>query len=109
MPLRDHFRSPLDDITSWEGFHGGWPMVIVQQLGKKLPSRFIAEPRVHFGPSMEIDVATFDKEDVGGLPTGAGQENGGVATAVWAPSQPTLVVETEPPDTDEYEVRVFDT
>ncbi len=22
MPLRDHFRPPLDDLTSWEGFHG---------------------------------------------------------------------------------------
>ena len=22
MPLRDHFRPPLDLITSWEGFHG---------------------------------------------------------------------------------------
>jgi hypothetical protein len=21
MPLRDHFRSPLDDETSWEGLH----------------------------------------------------------------------------------------
>jgi hypothetical protein len=29
MPLRDHFRPPLDDLTSWEGFHGGWPMMIV--------------------------------------------------------------------------------
>ena len=47
MPLRDHFRPPLDDLTSWEGFHGGWPMVIVQQLGKKLPARYVAAPRVH--------------------------------------------------------------
>ncbi|HBI43624.1 MAG TPA: hypothetical protein DDY78_12360 [Planctomycetales bacterium] len=29
MPLRDHFRPPLDDETQWEGFHGGWPMMIV--------------------------------------------------------------------------------
>lgn len=36
MPLRDHFRPPLDEIASWEGFHGGWPMVIVQQLRKVL-------------------------------------------------------------------------
>jgi hypothetical protein len=30
MPLRDHFRSPLDKVTSWRGFHGGWPTVVVQ-------------------------------------------------------------------------------
>ena len=49
MPLRDHFRPPLDLITSWEGFHGGWPMVIVQQLRKQLPPGYVAEPRVHSG------------------------------------------------------------
>ncbi|MBW3543052.1 MAG: hypothetical protein KY476_22565 [Planctomycetes bacterium] len=28
MPLRDHFRSPLDDVHSWDELHGGWPMMI---------------------------------------------------------------------------------
>ena len=37
MPLRDHFRSPLDDETSWEGLHGAWPTVIVMALNRKLP------------------------------------------------------------------------
>ena len=32
MPLRDHFRPPLDDLTSWEGFHGQWPAMIVLAL-----------------------------------------------------------------------------
>jgi hypothetical protein len=32
MALRDHFRSPLEDVTAWEGFHGGWPMVIPLEL-----------------------------------------------------------------------------
>jgi Protein of unknown function (DUF4058) len=109
MPLRDHFRSPLDDITAWEGFHGGWPMVIVQKLATKLPAQYVAAPRVHSGGYMEIDIATYDTEDAGSPSTRAGQSNGGVATAVWAPAQPTLVVETELPDADEYEVRVFDT
>jgi hypothetical protein len=36
-------------------------------------------------------------------------DNGGTAVAVWAPAQPTLAVETELPDCDEYEVRIFDT
>jgi hypothetical protein len=32
MPLRDHFRPPVDTLASWEGFHGQWPAVIVHQV-----------------------------------------------------------------------------
>ena len=61
MPLRDHFRRPLDSIASWEGFHGGWPMVIVQQLRKQLPAGYVAEPRVHSGSQeVEYAVRVFD-------------------------------------------------
>ena len=58
MPLRDHFRPPLDELTSWEGFHGGWPMVIVQQLRKQLPAGYVAEPR---GPAFEAMVRWFNR------------------------------------------------
>lgn len=109
MPLRDHFRSPLDDVTAWEGFHGQWPAVIVQHLDKELPRRYVAAPRVHSGSQVEIDVATYDTEDGSGLSAQPAPGNGGVATAVWAPARPTLAVETELPDADEYEVRVYDT
>jgi hypothetical protein len=109
MPLRDHFRPPLDDLTSWEGFHGGWPMVIVQSLQRKLPRRYVAAPRVHSGALIEIDVATFEKDDPVPSFQDAGNGNGGVATAVWAPTQPTLAVATDLPDLDDYEVRVYDT
>src|SRR5438477_7690311 len=102
MPLRDHFRPPLDKIASWEGFHGGWPMVIVQHLRKELPPGYVAEPRVHSGSQVEIDVATFEKANAPFSGTSDG--NGGVATAVWAPAQPSLAVETTLPDYDEYEV-----
>jgi hypothetical protein len=44
MPLRDHIRSPLDD-TAWQGFHGGWHMLMVQFLGKK-PKRETSEARL---------------------------------------------------------------
>jgi hypothetical protein len=63
MPLRDHFRPPLDDLTSWEGFHGGWPMVIVQSLVRKLPLQFIAAPRVHSGAFVEIDAVPLELEE----------------------------------------------
>jgi len=103
IPLRDHFRPPLDLDHSWEGFHGGWPMVIVQQLRTRLPPGYVAEPRVHSGSRVEIDVAAFRRD----TPPAAG-EAGGVATAVWALPRPSIAVETTLPDFDEYEVRIHD-
>src|SRR4051794_16560152 len=100
MPLRDHFHPPLSKRTSWEGFHGQWPAMLVQHLDKRLPARYSAEPRVHAGAQIEIDVATFDTDDTG-LPAPDGS-NG----AAWEPSLPTLAVETDLLSTDEYGVRV---
>ena len=108
MPLRDHFRPPLDDLRHWEGLHSGWPMMIVANLRRKLPRRYFAEPGVHSGASAEIDVSTFEKEDEGVFATDDGNSNGGVATAVWAPPLPTLTVVTDLPSQDVYEVRVYD-
>lgn len=110
MPLRDHFRPPFSESRSWEEVHGGWPMVIVQHLAKTLPSDYAAGPHVHLGPEVEIDVATFEAQSQ----PAAGAfysppDDGGVATAVWAPAEPTLAVETELSDFDEYEVHVYDT
>lgn len=105
MPLRDHFRPPLSERSSWEEVHGGWPMVIVQQLGKILPDRYVAAPRVHLGSQVEIDVATFDQERA---TSNMEAEQGGDTAAVWAPAEPTLAVETDLADFDEYEVRVYD-
>ena len=56
MPLRDHFRPPLDDSRSWDELHGAWPTVIVMALNRNLPPRYVAAPRVHLGPHAEIDV-----------------------------------------------------
>ena len=41
------------------------------------------------------------------IPSTGELDNGGVATAVWAPPEPTLVVATDLPEIDEYEVRVY--
>ena len=35
MPLRDHFRSPVNDTHSWDEVHGGWPMEIVRHYNNK--------------------------------------------------------------------------
>ena len=106
MPLRDHFRPPVDDIVSWEEIHSQWPAVIVQSLRKRLPPGYVAGPRVHAGSQVEIDVAAFEKvEDVSWKHDGG---NGGVAVAAWAPPAPSVAVETTLPDFDEYEVRIYD-
>jgi hypothetical protein len=107
MPLRGHFRPPLDDLRHWEGFHATWPVMIVALLRRRLPPRYSAEPRVHSGASAEIDVTTFEKEGEAIL-TADGNDNGGIATAVWAPPRPTLAVVTDLPAQDVYEVLVYD-
>lgn len=109
MPLRDHFRPPLDNMRHWESLHGGWPMMIVAGLRRKLPRRYFAEVRVHSGRSAEIDVATFEDESEGVATAGNGNDSGGgVATAVWAPPRPTLAVAADLPAQDIYEVQVYD-
>jgi hypothetical protein len=114
MPLRDHFRPPISNRSSWEGFHGGWPMTMVQHLAKRLPEDFAAEPRVHLGDYYEIDVCAFEQDDgrLDGAPgvenAAGGGDSGGVATATYAPPQPTLVLDAELDDQYQYEVLVFD-
>jgi hypothetical protein len=108
MPLRDHFRPPVDDLMSWEGFHNGWPMMIVLALARKLPRRYVAVPGAHAGAFVEVDVATFEQDDPDPALPGAGNGNGGVATVVWAPPRPTLTLATDLPAQDEYAVHVYD-
>jgi hypothetical protein len=109
MPLRDHFRSPIDDETSWDGLHGGWPMKIVEALGPRLPEPYVAMPFVHLGSSIEVDVGAFDRGGGGRVPPSTGpEEGGGVATAVWAPPAPTFRAAVDGSGADSYEVRVYD-
>ncbi len=107
MPLRDHFRPPLSTSSNWEGFHGQWPAVLVQHLRKKLPAGYVAEPRVHLGSQMEVDIAAFERDGSPSL-SWSNNDDGGVATAVWAPAEPSVAIETTLPDFDEYEVRIYD-
>lgn len=108
MPLRDHFRPPVWNQASWEGFHGGWPMTMVMQLCRILPPEFAAEPRAHLGSYFEIDVCAFEPDDQGPRVNLSPAENGGVATATWAPPQPTLTLEADLSEQYDYEVLVYD-
>jgi hypothetical protein len=107
MPLRDHFRPPVESKHSWDELHGMWPAVIVQHLFPLLPDGYVAAPGVHLGAAFEIDVSTYEQDEAGPADK-ATAGTGGVAVAPWAPPGPTLTLETELPDQDEYEVRVYD-
>jgi hypothetical protein len=106
MPLRDHFRSPLDDVHSWDELHGMWPAMIVRELIKVLPEPYFAAPGVHLGTLYEVDVGTYREpiSNSNGGDTGAG----GVAVATYAPPKPTLTLEPRLPSQDVYEVRIYD-
>lgn len=104
MPLRDHFRPPVDEKHAWNELHAMWPAMIVQHLYQFLPEGFIATPSVHLGIHFEIDIGVSEDLDAA---TVGGTTDGGVATTV-APG-PVLTLETELPDEDEFEVRIFNT
>ena len=107
MPLRDHFRPPVEKRHSWDELHGGWPMVIVQKFFPHLPSGFVAIPNVHLGSFFEIDVSAYELNHSQPIPSSE-VANGNLAVASYAPPQPTLTLESELPALDEYEVRVYD-
>src|SRR5271154_1586175 len=99
MPLRDHFRPPVSKRSSWEGFHGLWPGIIVQELAPRLPDGFVAEPRVHLGNYYEIDDSKFEQAEDYVPASGPARESGSrVATAIQAPPAPTLTFDAEFPE-----------
>lgn len=104
MPLRDHFRSPLDEVHSWDELHGMWPAMIVRELAQILPEPYFAAPGVHLGTLYEIDVGTYSES-----PTDPWviKEEDEPATSYSAPS-PTLTLEPTLPQADIYEVRIYD-
>jgi hypothetical protein len=81
--------------------------MIVQQLIKILPEAYFAEPQVHLGSLFEVDIGTFRDHAFGAVIDDAGHD-GGLATATYAPPQPTLTFEPRLPDQDVYEVRIYD-
>ncbi len=106
MPLLDHFHPPLSAERRWESFHSSWATRLADTLTERwLPPNYIAEEHAHFGPSIEIDVATFTREA-----TGTSDPAGGVATLgpkVWSPPAADGVLPSVFPDT--FEVRVLST
>jgi hypothetical protein len=104
MPLRDHFTKKVPKKFRWEGFHSQWASTIVRHLnGSLLPSRYHAEPRVHLGTEVEIDVGTFADQLQRKTAT---HPEGGLAD--YAAPEPTLTMEADLSQEDVFEVRVYD-
>jgi hypothetical protein len=59
MPLRDHFRPPVDTIASWEEVHGAWPTTIAYRLNASLPQDYRCGAKVHLAPA-EYEVRIYD-------------------------------------------------
>jgi len=111
MALRDHFRSPVSDIASWEALHGQWPAMIVVELSQRLPLGYSAHPQVHVGPEFEIDIATYRQNKIAWYDShfSKGGDSAGTVPTAYAAPAPTLVAETEIDVESAYEVRVYDT
>jgi hypothetical protein len=105
MPLRDHFRSPVNDTHSWDEVHGQWPGEIVRDLTTILPAGYRAAARVHLGSPFEVDVRTYDQgSHVPGPPASVCDSS----SATLATLAPTITVEADLSEQDEYLVRIFD-
>jgi Protein of unknown function (DUF4058) len=105
MPLLDHFHAPLAPRRHWESFHVNWAGAMADLLNEQLlPEGYFAEEHAHAGARVEIDVATFSDRAVGGSPPGPG-DLATIASRVWAPPTPKIVLPAAFPDT--FAVLVF--
>src|SRR2546423_14009154 len=105
MPLLDHFHPPLSAERHWESFHSSWATKLADALTERwLPPNYIAEEHVHLGPSVEIDVATFERNAAA-----TGEDEGrAVATVgpmVWVPPAADGILAAVFPET--FETRVL--
>src|SRR5262245_20203042 len=107
MPLLDHFHPPLSARRRWESFLSSWATRIADALTEQwLPASYIAEEHAHLGRSVEIEVATFERE-AGPSSEQAGGVVATVGPKVWTPPAPDGMLPLVFPDT--FEVRVLST
>jgi hypothetical protein len=81
---------------------------MVQRLVPLLPDDFTAEPRVPLGSYFEIDVCAYEDDEPKKPWVSSKGASGGVATATWAPPQPTFTTDADLAEQYEYEVLVYD-
>jgi hypothetical protein len=105
MPLLDHFHAPLSAQRHWESFHSSWATKIANALTEHwLPPNYIAEEHAHLGPSVEIDLGTFEHQ---GPPNGETGRPVATANKIWTTPAADGVLPAVFPAT--FEVRVLST
>ncbi len=104
MPLLDHFHPPSFPRRSWESSHTLWTAQLTGNLNlRPLGYGFLAEANVPIGISVAADVAAFEEDSSTG-----GGSNGAVATEVWVPPQPPLVMPVDFTKLETFEIRIYD-
>jgi hypothetical protein len=107
MPLLDHFHPPLYPDHHWGSFHSNWATRLADALTELLPPGFQAEEHTHAGPSMEIDVATYEQT---GEQSAAPRNGPQAATQILTGWAPPAAVHTMPAVfPDDFEVRILAT
>lgn len=104
MPLLDHFHLPLFPRRSWESLHTLWIAQLTGNLNlRPMGYGFVADAGVHIGIRVATDVAAFEEDSPSG-----GSSNGAVATEVWAPPHPPLVMPVDFTKLETFEIRIYD-
>lgn len=100
MPLLDHFHPPLSQRRHWEALHTRWASALADQLNRDwLPENFFAEPQVHLGGQMQVDVATLKEEQSA---TGASATTTAVRT--WTAPSAAITIPAVFPESFEVQV-----
>jgi hypothetical protein len=106
MPLLDHSRPPLRGRPPYKSLNAAWGTFLCNGLNQGgLPPGYRAYPEMSVGIGLEADVATYEGTEQASA--GSGNGDGGVATAVWAPPRPPLVVSVDFSDLESLEVKVY--
>ena len=67
MNLLDHHHPPVKKAVPWESFHGGWLNALAEDLNRRLPPRYFANPGYRLG--VEVDVGAVEwLTDTSGAP-----------------------------------------
>ena len=104
MPLRDHFNPPCDRYRHWSEVHAMWPAETVRQLKPLLPPGFQAGPKANLGSPYEVDISAHELDSR--IPDPDFDHGSGGGTATLTAVSPTLTVEAELSEQDEYAVRI---
>jgi hypothetical protein len=105
MPLLDHSRPPLRNRPTYKSLNAAWGTFLCNGLNQGgMPPGYRAYPESAVGIGLEADLATYE----GSEQVSAGNGDGSVATAVWAPPRPPLVVPVDFSDLESIEVKVYD-